>query len=311
MTRKNWKRATLTLMAALLSLAFINQVRADYASTIMAESDLFAYWRFDQDTGAVGTAAIDELGNNNGTYQVAAATITAAGEGAPIGDATNRAVDFSGIAGYIQTTLLSGFGSSLGDGATIEMWVNSELGPTGADQVPFGLYCNSANNLFIDLEENPNGWQQRDDQIRVYSSWTAGGAGFDTDVTNGTWTYLAVCLNTQNPDAAERLKIYIAQPGETVTTEYTVNTLDAITPPNQTSGLGDFTMTPYIGALNSDGTTKLPFEGQIDELALYTSVLSKSQLDAHLAATASVPEPTTFVLLLGMGFALLLWKRNR
>ena len=307
----NWKLATVLFAVSLLFNAV--EAQAEYATTILGEQDLFAYWRFDQDSGDVNSTAIDELGNNHGTYQGSATTITLPGEGAPIGDANNRAVDFTGLLSYIDVGVLPGFGTVLGaedGGVTVEMWVKSTTGLADGDQVPFGNYSDSYNHMFINLDEHPDG-NAVDNRIRTMSAWCAGGAGFDTAVTNDTWTYLAICLNCANADASERLKIYIAQPGETVTTEYTVNTTNAITAPNQSVRDTEFEISTFIGSLNLNGSAAIPFEGLIDEVALYTSALNKSQLDAHLAAATDVPEPASLVLLIGIGITLLFWKHRR
>ena len=296
MTRKivYWKQATLILAVSLIpQIAATNAVQAQtgYVATVKSEPSLFAYWRFDGDTGVTGSAAYDELGNNNGTY---VDTSTNMVTGAPIGEPTNKAPDFQHSWSAINVGTLPGFGQVLDYGATVEMWVKADTGSglSDGDQCPFGLYDESGmNTLFINLDERPSGAAE-EDRIRVYCSWAGtAGADFDTDVTDGTWTYLAVALNVANAVESERLKIYIAKPGDSVTTEYTSTTPGTpLTPPNQAEWPNDFVRDLCIGCMNTMNGRLVPFEGIIDEFALYTDALSKTQIDAHWAA-ASIAAP--------------------
>jgi hypothetical protein len=106
-----------------------------------------------------------------------------------------------------------------------------------------------------------------------------------------TWYYLAA---TYDADVADATFFYLD--GVLQTTEDAhENGLDAI--------LG-------VGTLGDE------FDGLIDEVAIYDSVLSPAQIAAHYAAasaiapTAGVPEPST-LLLAGLGLCGLLMRRRR
>ena len=301
-----WKLAMMVALVSLLAAASVTQAESSYESTIKGESSLFAYWRFDGDTGVTGSTAYDELGNNNGTYVDTSTNIVT---GAPINDPTNKAANFQHSWSAVNVGTLPGFGSVMQNGATVEMWVKSEQGLSDGDQVPFGLYDAGYNCLYINLDERPTGAAESD-RIRVYCAGSgSAGADFDTNVTDGTWTYLAVSMNFANAVESERLKIYIAKPGDSATTEYTSTTPGTpLTAPLQVDYPYDFNRYLTIGCMNTMNGRLIPFEGMIDEFALYTDALDKSQIDAHWAA-ASVPEPATLGLLLSAGIALLLWRR--
>ena len=291
MTRKVfcWKQAILVLAVCLIpQIATTNAVQAQtgYVETILNEPDLFAYWRFDQDTGISGSTAHDSVGNNDGTYVDSDARFTT---GAPIGDIGNKAVDFQYSWTAVNVGTLPGFGSVMDWGCTVEMWVKADTGSglSDGDQCPFGLYDEGYNTLYVNLDERPNG-SAEEDRIRVYCSWAGGaGADFDTDVTDGTWTYMAVTLNVASAVESERLKIYLAKPGDTTTTEYTSTTpVTPLTPPSQAEITHDFIHDLCIGCINTMNGRTIPFEGIIDEVALYTDTLSKTQIDAHWAAAS-------------------------
>jgi hypothetical protein len=265
---------------------------AGYFDVISAEPELFAYWRFDGDTGADGSAARDEVGNNDGIYE-GAVPITAAGGGAPIGDSASRAADFSDISSYINVGTLPDFGPALADGVTVEFWVKSSQPSQG---VVFGMFDGSDSALFVNLDEDPmnNGALSIDDHIRVFGqqnggSQVAGGTTYDADITEGDWNYFAATLEGWT----STIYVYTARAGEAVTREETI-TMDKM---QAFAFSDDFVEDLLIGAVNNpdyadldpfwpDGVG-LHFDGLIDELALYSRVLSKDEIDAHLAASAS------------------------
>ncbi len=309
-------KSTRFLLLVLLLLPFAAagtaQAGSTYADKILSEEGLLAYYRFDQDTGVTGSTAVDAVGTNAGQY-IGNVIMSAAGEGAPVGDAANKAVNFQGINSVISVGRLLGFAPSMYSGATVEMWVKATSGLDDGDQAPLGVLSSTSskdkNNLFINLDERPNG-DARDNRIRVYDG-NASGADFDTEVTDGQWTYLAVAINFGNIDPNERLKIYIAKPGDTVSTEYTPATegTPLVAPELRAGPAPEFAVPMYLGAINQYNTgAVVTYEGMLDEVAFYTKMLSKEQIDSHLA---SVPEPSLLVVLASAAFCLLISRKSR
>ncbi len=262
--------------------------QAGYVDAVTSETDLFAYWRFDGDTGDNGSIALDQVGAHSGTYK-GGAVVTGPGEGAPIGASANRALDLSGIASYIDVGTLDGFAPALGStGVTIEMWVNSSNAPPGTSSagsgIPFGLFNNNQSSLFVNLDEDPqnNGAVARDDYIRVYNRGTdgefAGGYQADSDITDGTWNYLAVSLRP----TTNRMAIYTADAGDVATMRLTPIFIDKDTNP---ASFPEFLTSAFLGAVDLNGSPALPFDGLIDEVAIYTRALGQAELDAHLFAS--------------------------
>ena len=251
---------------------------ADYMSAVMSDNPL-AYYRFDGDTVAEGQTVIDETGSNDGVY-VRTQVGKVAGP-ALLGVTGNQAYSAQGVsnAPFANVGTLPGFGSSIVSGATVEFWINSSQ---TTNKNVLGTYSDSSNNWFLATDRNPITGGAADDHIRNFASWQAGGPAYDTDITDGTWNYVAIVMNYGAADASERLKIYMADEGDESVTQLTGLAL-----PNQTTNDTEFLTDVLIGVVNINGAASTSgFGGLIDEVAFYGSALTEAQLN-----TRFVPEP--------------------
>lgn len=282
-------------LAAALTVTASIPARADYISAVMDDAP-FAYWRFDDATSAANDTAADEVGAHDGTYQ-GDVTLTA---GAPVGVAGNRAATFSTASeGFVNVGTLGSFGSSISSGVTVEFWINSS-GTTRQDV--FGSFDTGATSI-LGAVDRATGGANDDDAVRILaqqnnSARRIGGTNDDTDITDGTWKYVAITISGEGV-----VNLYLADAGDSQSTSLTV-TNTGTTFASSANLLEDF----LLGSVNADGSRSGRLVGQLDEFALYTRTLSKAELDSHLAA---VPEPASLALMLVAGGACVSRPRAR
>lgn len=292
-----------SLVAAVVAVFWMTTyAQADYIAAVKADSPI-AYWRFDSDTGGDATTADDEMNANDGTYKGAVSIVAGPG----IGVANNKAADFSSVSNYIDVGKLGSLGSNLGSGVTVEMWLKSS---TDLTERPFGVWTAASRTaFFVSLDEHPDG-TDTDDFIRaggkdaslVAKQWF-GGVASDTDVTDGTWNYLAITMDW----GADAISVYTADLGDSSATSWTTT----IATDGNPSAFANFARSLFVGALNSKGTAAMHYSGLIDELAVYDKVLTESEVNGHVAAT--IPEPSTLVLLATglIGLLCYAWRKRK
>ena len=174
--------------------------------------------------------------------------------GAIAGD-SNSAVGFDGASGWVSAPASSSL--NVGDQFTIEAWVKRADHGTGGNEVVASKQDNSWVLMF-------NGA----DQLTLRQSTVADVASSTSTVTDTNWHYVVA---TKSGSAVH---LYID--GSDVTGPVSNQTMADNTQP---LAIGQSTGVAY-------------FNGDIDEVALYRSVLSPSQISSHYGlATSSAPPP--------------------
>ena len=303
------------ILLALL-LTTVGTLQADngrYATAVLDTEGLLGYWRFDGDSGAIGSTCTDSTGNNNGIYRDGkdsnldprGYTSFNFGEGAPIGEVGNVAVDFENFLSGIDVGTVPGFMSSFDGGypgttgATMEFWMKGDVDSycklMGMQKSNYGLRSQFAINLNANQDKYEAG------QIGLFVALTdvngnqgggsygtrvAGGAG----VTDGDWHYVAITCGLQwgyetTSMGSQRLNIYVGTPGSTETIHYTY-------PDNEPTGrfwgtADDLAYSLYLGGMYNPAVDNsyLHYDGMMDEVALYSEALTKEQIDAHFEAS--------------------------
>jgi len=304
--RRTKQFGLITLMA-ILSFGVTGVAQAGYVGAVLGDNPI-AYYRF-EDASMGGGDSIADSSTHSFTGTVSGAVSIATG--APIG-VENQSVSLSGGAGYVNIGKLGNlFSDAVGNGGvTVTMWVKTSVnntvmsvfGNTSADYAHGSSFQFTLNR---DSNKNPatggvyvvsTGAGTSDNRLMVI-----GGENSDTGTTDGTWHYLAI---VHDPIAGV-IKCYTAQEGDTQTTEWTT----AVTRDDGPTTFQNMVIDMIIGGQGlTTGTPGLPYTGLIDEVAVFGSSLSKSQLDAHI--TAAIPEPATMLLLTG-GFMAVVLRRKR
>ena len=289
--------------AGMILLVACSAASAGSYDDAVKASNPYVYYRFDDANANNGSTATDAMSNNNGTYT---GTTMSLQTGVTLfGDSGNTAVQFGDTANhYVEAGTVGTFGSAIdAGGVTFECWMKtSEAGM-------FSLLGNANTGTSVQIKMNFNQTAGAVQQgcISVYGQtngtdgvYRGGYEAGNSGITDGEWHYLAVIYKYDSVEANQVVDIYMADVGDT-----TVTKLATIDPREwSVDPFLDFTQNMAVGGARSGGTVYNQWGGLVDELALYKTALSESDMDAHLLA-ATVPEPATMALLLfGVPFAL-------
>jgi hypothetical protein len=232
-----------------------------YAAAVIADNPV-GYWRLGE---ASGPTALDSWGANDGTYQ---GTETFGLSGALARDA-NTSVDFAGNgASLVRVPYNAGFNGGLDPNGswTVECWVRPDFDAAtegGLFAVPVASVDLTANRSGYFFLEQPDGWQLRLGNGSGYLSGWNGAAGSVGGVAQAnTWYHLV----GQYDGAAGNGYVY-------------VNGVQVKSAP--VDGLANNTAATFNIGDRGDGA---PFAGRVDEVAVYSGVLSASRIAAHYYA---------------------------
>lgn len=220
---------------------------ADYRSTILADSPV-AYWRLGE---ASGSTASDEVGSSDGTY---GGDVTLGVTGALSGD-SNTSISLAGSSTqYDGVTVSSLATASYSSGITIELWVYWDSSTSAGMPIEAREGTDGNDRIFFDARSGTPHWD-----FNIAGTWyTAVGAGiqdgwhlyaFTHDGTNAKTYRDGVLQNTQSASAA--------------------------------------TFAPTSMGIGQDGNGFNVFTGGIDEVAIYNTALSATELLAHYTAGTS------------------------
>jgi len=234
---------------------------------VQAHAGLIAHYTFNETSG---TTATDSSGSGNtGTLTGMSGTEWTTGK---VGGALN----FNGLGGYVQLSQVTAIGST---SSTVAMWVKIPVPPNGnlgaSERVGniIGNY-NSSPNMNLEVHN--------DGQIRYF--WNNGEEDvFDSlDLRDNQWHHLAFVRDKDN----DKLLGYI-DGGIELTS-------------NGSGSDVSFNTSFRIGRDNRGGSG-IPFHGSIDDLRIYDSALSASEVSALAAGGgAGAPEPAETFAFLGL-----------
>ena len=238
------------LVFALLAVAVVSGANlataspTTYRDEVLADSPV-AYWRLSE---ASGTTAVDETSSNNGTY---AGGVSFGQPGAIVNDGANKATSFDGVDDTMS--LSSGGALSMGTAVSIEVWVKRSR--SGVFQAIAGKPTSGQSKA-----ENYSLWLTTANQVRMYvGNGTTYGSVTSTGALDTNWHHIVGTFDNST------LRLYIDG-----TLNASVSTPVRLTPnPN-----------PFVVA-RSTSSSSTNFGGLLDELAVYSTVLSPARIQAH------------------------------
>lgn len=238
-------------------------ISTDYGKTYQSavEAKAYAYYRLGEAVGE--TVANDDMGSYSGTY---VGTPTLAETGALTND-TDTAVTFAS-AKYVSATTLGTFGSSIGSGIAVSAWVKTT---TTNIACVCGVSESSA-QMSLQLVLNRNESYANEAGLvhfyfRDFAANIVDAATDDISINDGSWHFIVANLRP----SLNSIEIWV----DGVKQDITYGSQDS---PNNFT---DFTDPLYIGALDTEGgvpTYSLPFVGTLDEVALYQTPLTESEI---------------------------------
>lgn len=242
-----------------------------YRLTVLADNPV-AYWRLNELSGITSD---DLIGSNDGTYTPNSAGSwtggTLAQSGAIAGD--NSAL-FNGTTGYTTVPSLSAF-SFIQNTAifSLEFWVkNNDI---TARKAIIGNNATSGEKGFVVIFENGAGFGTKAIRCSIFKG-TIGNpvTAFrspDNVITDTNWHHVVI---VHTAAASNSAKIYVDGVSQSITYESAYTSLSS----------GNSTRALFTGAVNNAGSPSLPYNGNVDEVAIYNTALSQARVTAHYEA---------------------------
>ena len=242
-----------------------------YDSTILAESNLVAYYELNEISG---TTAHDATSNHYDSTLHGGITLNQAA----LAPGLDPCVLFvASSSGYISLPS----GVQIAEPLTIEMWIKANSIAAGGN-ILYGVNDGSGHGYEFGIESTST--------PAFYISLNSGGTNSgNADFATGTVYYVAVTIDT-----SQNMTGYIGTVGGSVAQKVTGN---------PGGSLNYASTVPYVGARYRSSGPSLYFDGYGSSVAVYGKLLTTTQMNNHITAgsTAGVPAPTAQTLITAYG----------
>jgi hypothetical protein len=307
-------------LPVVLLLLAATAAQASYMDAVLANSPI-GYWRM----GGTGlTTAYDSSGHAYNGTAAAGVALGAVSPGALPNDVSKAATFDGSNTGYVDTNYSSPFDFGINDAFTLEGWIKTTgTGPTGDNlQAILGKYqigpgAAQQHGYYVGAV-NVGNYAAPDWRVTTQFESCVADTSLDgtmykyaasaCSVADGNWHYVA--MTHASGASTDSLSLYLDGSLITSTNSYT----DGATKLQGIQGTGNLA----IGVRRLDGLK--PVMGSLDEVAVYGSALSASDIAAHWGARNDIgltpdpsPEPGTLVLLTTglIGLLAYAWRRRR
>lgn len=285
------KRFIVSLIGISLLPAAIVAAPSAFQTAVLNDNP-YAYYRFGESSG---TTAVDSSGNSRDGSYINSPTLGVPGAGA----GSDTAATFSSASSQYMDSSIPGFGSLLGN-STAEFLFSTTS--TSSMDLAGTFNTGSVTGWEISLNRDAVGHTGVPDSLRIYlrddNGVQVGAAFTDASAFDGNFHDLAFTYDSSAATQADQLKAYLDG------VQQTLSFSTSSTP----SAFSDFSYDAFFAANDNRGTANNFADVTLDEVALYSSALSGSQLAAHVAA---VPEPGSMALVSLAGGILLLFRRRQ
>ena len=291
----NHSRIDLRCQSALVVAVTLAAATSAYAGTsayravILGDSPI-VYYELDEITGTTAANSATTGATYEGTFDTAGGPITVNQTSFPEG---GTAYDFDG--GFIGAA--SALTSSL-DEWTVEAWVNYDPAKSSASNFLSNDQGGWNNDILIGIGAESGNVGVPGGSVGAIQQ---GSPGTTRDAAGGllganAWHHVVLTGSTTAGEMAVYIDGVLAGSDIALVNGVTFNGAD---------GIGTANLTIGAARPNSSDPGYRPYDGLLDELAIYDSVLTPVQISAH----ANIPEPgSTLLLILG---SVMLMRRRR
>jgi uncharacterized repeat protein (TIGR01451 family) len=231
-------------------------------SGLYCPDDIIAYWKLDE---ADGTSGYDDAFDGHDGVCAANCPVSLAGQ-------IDGAQAFNGQDMGIDAPADVAFDWGADDSFTIEFWM-SKGSTIAGNQVIVGRDDKPASLLHWWVGLQNVGGQGRAGFTVIDTGGAANSIRGTTDLTDGNWHHVAAV----HDGAGNQLRLYVD------------GQLQAWTSASYVSGFDSATATVSLGWLNRAGSSGYPYEGVLDEVAIYGRALSVAEIQAHYAQNGNGP----------------------
>lgn len=248
-----------------------------YRGLILGDSPV-VYYEFEETSGTTAFNSANTGSRYDGSFNLSRGTIAVNRPSFAQGGAS---YDFGGGGDYGGVIVTSPLANSLTEW-TVSLWVSYDSSKTAGSNFLSNDQLGWNNDVLIGIGPE-EGTEVGRGQVGVVQQ---GAPGAERDfagapLTAGKWHHIAVTGSTASGKLSLFIDGVLAASDENLVNGVTFNGAD---------GLG--TASLNIGASRTDGLR--PYDGLLDELAIFDHVLPPERIAAHAAA---VPEPATHALL--------------
>ena len=243
----------------------------NYRAEVMLDSPV-AYWRLGESTGIT---AADELGSNAATYLPNSGSAWTGGtlaQTGPVNGATSAL--FNGSSGYASPSTLSALAFIQNTAIfTIEFWIKND--DVTLRKAILGNTVSGSERGFFVIFENGAGAGTKAVRFAAFRG-TAGQTVIDfrtadNAITDNNWHHVAVIHSAAAGGSAN---IYIDGVAQTIVSGAVFSSLSS----------GNSTRPLFIGSANNAGAVFAPMIGRLEEVAIYSTAVSSTRLNAHITA---------------------------
>jgi uncharacterized repeat protein (TIGR01451 family) len=244
--------------------------RLKVVAGLFCPADIIAYWKLDE---ADGVSGYDDAFDGHDGVCAANCPVSIAGQ-------IEGGQAFNGRDMGINAPADAEFDWGADDSYTVEFWM-SKGSTIDGNQVIVGRddKPNSLLHWWVGLEDERG--QGRASFTAIDRGGTAKSIQGTTDLTDGNWHHVAAVYD----GAGNQLRLYVD------------GQLQAWAPTSYSAGLDSSTARVNLGWLEREGSSGYPYEGILDEVAIYGRALSVAEIQAHYAQDGNGPGYCTSPLL--------------
>ncbi len=275
-----------TVLAGTLAISMVAASGADYATTLKNLNPI-GYWRLNEPTQpVVPTYPMTNFGTAgavaNGTYY----GVPSLGQPGALASDADTAAQFGTISSYAEVPYSTALNPATS--FTVEFWAKRTNSATATASVLCNFGPSRSNGYLVFAGNADLKWT-----FRTYSNTTRGSLISTAAIVQDQWTHV-VCVHDGTGTGANSI--------------YLDGVLDSTLSPAPYVPQAISNMRIGIGPNNE--TPAWPFPGLLDDIAIYSSALTPTQIAAHYEAATNAAPATPYKTLVQTDGAVTYWRLN-